>query len=102
MNGTLITLSSSQNSFTIPSFSCLDSVPCPADYEEGPNGHCYWFAVTTYGYMWYWGRQDCSEEPDSDLVIINDEEELDFLRNRTAELAEDRDWWIGECQFNLI
>eukprot|EP00057_Strongylocentrotus_purpuratus_P013986 XP_011668460.1 PREDICTED: uncharacterized protein LOC577309 [Strongylocentrotus purpuratus] len=71
------------------------TMPCPADYEEGPNGHCYWFAVTTYGYMWHWGRQDCSEEPDSDLVIINDEEELDFLRNRTAELSVDRDWWIG-------
>ncbi|XP_041474924.1 uncharacterized protein LOC121423607 [Lytechinus variegatus] len=72
------------------------TMPCPANYEEGPNGHCYWFSVTPYGYMWYWGRQDCAEETDSDLVIVSDEEELDFLRTRVAELSgDDRDWWIG-------
>ena len=42
------------------------------------------------------------EEPDSDLVIIDDEEELEFLRNRTAELSADRDWWIGECGLVLF
>nr|XP_054765191.1 CD209 antigen-like protein D [Lytechinus pictus] len=75
------------------------TMPCPANYEEGPNGHCYWFSVTPYGYMWYWGRQDCAEETDSDLVIVSDEEELDFLRSRVAELSgDDRDWWIGLSQ----
>ena len=76
--------------------------PCPTNYEEGPNGHCYWFSYGyDYGYMWHWGRQDCMAQPDSDLVIIDDEEELAFLMNRTAEINETRDWWIGSNRSTL-
>ena len=71
---------------------------CPENYEEGPNGHCYWFGYGyEYGYVWYYGRLYCMDEPDSDLVIIDDEEELAFLQNRIAEINEtSRDWWIGK------
>ena len=41
-------------------------------------------------------------QPDSDLVIIDDEEELAFLRNRTAEINETKDWWIGMYCFIYI
>ena len=71
-------------------------VPCPSGYEEGPNDHCYWFSYSySYGNMWHWGRQDCMAQPDSDLVIIDDEEELAFLQNRITEINETKDWWIG-------
>ena len=78
------------------------SVPCPATYEAGPNGHCYWFSYSySYGNMWHWGRQDCMAQPDSDLVIIDDEEELAFLQNRITEINETRDWWIGKYCYSL-
>ena len=76
--------------------SLLHADPCPSRYEEGPNGHCYWFSYSySYGNMWHWGRQDCMAQPDSDLVIIDDEEELAFLQNRITEISETKDWWIG-------
>ena len=41
---------------------------------------------------------------DSDLVIIDDEEELAYIQNRIAEINETRDWWIGneDSHYNKI
>ena len=40
--------------------------------------------------------------PDSDLVRIDDDEELTFLRNRITEINKTRDWWIGMYCFIYI
>ena len=83
--------------FELKSIDVLsDTEPCPSNYEEGPNGHCYWFRYSyDRGYWWYWARQDCMSEPDSDLLIINDDVELAFIRERITEINETKDWWIG-------
>nr|XP_054765190.1 uncharacterized protein LOC129271967 [Lytechinus pictus] len=73
----------------------LSTVPCPDNYEQGPNGHCYRFRILEYGSWWPTGRRTCDNEPDSDLAIIDDPTELDFLINRTAEIDRNIMWWIG-------
>ncbi|XP_071500574.1 uncharacterized protein [Diadema antillarum] len=71
--------------------------PCPANYELGPNGHCYWFYESTYGDMWHYARRDCVQDTDSDLLNIDDEEELEYILTRTSTMntSSTRDWWIG-------
>ena len=68
---------------------------CPDNYEEGPNGHCYRFRILDEGTRWMRGRQTCDNVDDSDYAIINDQEELDYLVRRSAEVDPDVTWWIG-------
>ena len=75
-------------------FFCLIA-SCPDNYEEGPNGHCYRFRILEDGTRWMRGRQTCDNVVDSDYVIINDQEELDYLVSRSAEVDPDMTWWIG-------
>ncbi|XP_072173176.1 uncharacterized protein [Diadema setosum] len=69
--------------------------PCPAYYDIGTNGRCYRFFANTYGDMWTEGRDDCDDTVDSDLVVIDDEMELEYILNRTRAMDSARDWWIG-------
>ncbi|XP_072182333.1 scavenger receptor cysteine-rich domain-containing protein DMBT1-like [Diadema setosum] len=75
--------------------SVLATTTCPVNYEEGPTGHCYRFRLLDYGSWWSTGRRTCDNEADSDLVIINDQVEIDYLRQRTTELNSNMTWWIG-------
>nr|XP_054765192.1 uncharacterized protein LOC129271969 [Lytechinus pictus] len=68
---------------------------CPVDFEESPGGRCYQFRVPTYGEWWTAGRRSCDNTEDGDLVIINNEEEWNFIMNRTSEIDPDGKWWIG-------
>ena len=75
---------------------------CPDNYEEGPKGGCYRFRLEDVGTWWTYRRQACVFDVSySDLLVINDQEEFDFVMNRTAEMSTNASWWIGEisCYF---
>ena len=47
-------------------------------------------------------RGSCLSDPDSDLVIINDQEELDYLLERTSEDGDEESRWIGRNDFLVV
>ncbi|XP_063956891.1 uncharacterized protein LOC129263433 [Lytechinus pictus] len=75
--------------------SVLGTTTCPTNYELGPNGHCYRFRILEIGSWWPTGRRTCDDVADSDLVIVNDQAELDFLTSRSAEINSNMTWWVG-------
>eukprot|EP00057_Strongylocentrotus_purpuratus_P019386 XP_011673860.1 PREDICTED: uncharacterized protein LOC754003 [Strongylocentrotus purpuratus] len=75
--------------------SVLGTTTCPDNYELGPNGHCYRFRDLDLGSWWSTGRRTCDNVADSDLVIVNDQAELDFLTMRSAEINPNMTWWVG-------
>ena len=70
-------------------------VSCPSGYEEGPKGHCYRFREHDTGFWWVSGRRGCDDVEHSDLLVISDQEEWQFVMNRTAEINPNISWWIG-------
>ena len=40
-------------------------------------------------------RRSCQGYPDGDLVVIDDQDELDYLLGRSADLNNGT-WWIGK------
>ncbi|XP_072041404.1 uncharacterized protein [Amphiura filiformis] len=66
---------------------------CPDGFERGPNDRCYYFSRgSTY---WLSARGGCQSVTDTDLLILDNEEEAEYIRNRTAQIDPDAKWWIG-------
>ncbi|XP_070564553.1 cubilin-like [Ptychodera flava] len=77
---------------------------CPEDYEAGTGGKCYRFVEE--GSSWDDARRECMTDLNGDLVIVNDEAELDFLRSKMlgstfwiglSYMEWDRDWQWVDC-----
>ena len=69
------------------------TVLCPDGFERGPNDRCYYFSRgSTY---WLSARGGCQSVTDTDLLILDNEEEAEYIRNRTAQIDPDAKWWIG-------
>ncbi|XP_070564555.1 cubilin-like [Ptychodera flava] len=73
-----------------PGFNITYDAECPVGYESGPDYKCYRF-VRDDPLPWEEAREICMETVNSDLVIIETEEEYEYLHenmNRT-------EYWIG-------
>ena len=69
------------------------AVLCPDGFEQGPNDGCYYFSRgDTY---WLSARGGCQSVTDTDLLILDNEEEVNYIQNRTAEIDPAAKWWIG-------
>nr|XP_054752325.1 uncharacterized protein LOC129257911 [Lytechinus pictus] len=66
-----------------------ETVGCPADYEEGYQGGCYRFVKGSL--TWSQARLECSKDFGGELVVVDNQEEYDYILNKTVE----GDWWIG-------
>lgn len=66
---------------------------CPHLYETRQTGSCYYFSTGMTSYQS--ARGSCLSDPDSDLVIISDQEELDYLLERTSADGDAESRWIG-------
>ncbi|XP_071490718.1 uncharacterized protein [Diadema antillarum] len=62
---------------------------CPDGYERGYLNRCYRFVQDVL--TWQQARLECSKDPGGELVLINNQVEQDYIKNRTVE----GDWWIG-------
>ena len=80
----------------LSSHALLYAAVCPTNYEAGPTGNCYRFRILDLGSWWSTGRRTCDNEADSDLVIIDNQVELDFLMSRTSVINPNMTWWIGK------
>lgn len=81
--------------------SNLDTDPCPDDYTLAPNGRCYLFVQSSLGSFWHYSRETCWAQKDSDLAIINDQEELDFIVQQIAAIGDSKNWWLGTLDAGL-
>ncbi|XP_071799733.1 uncharacterized protein [Asterias amurensis] len=71
-------------------FSAVDtSDVCPEGYEVGYDGGCYLFE--TNAVAWSIARNNCTDTPDSDLLVINNSDELEYIKHRITSGI----WWIG-------
>ncbi|XP_036379769.1 C-type lectin domain family 4 member E-like [Megalops cyprinoides] len=61
--------------------------PCPQGWEQF-RSKCYYFSTETK--YWLPSRSDCLGQ-DADLVVIDGEEEQEFISNHTKE----GEYWIG-------
>ena len=58
------------------------------------KGHCYGFMEQTLS--WYDARNRCKQEGESyDLVVIDDNNENQFLKDKIINIFEKSDYWIG-------
>ncbi|XP_077981827.1 cubilin-like [Glandiceps talaboti] len=80
-----------QSDFTIAKrgFDISYEVECPDDYEFGHGGHCYKFVPTNS--TWDDARDDCQQQVDGELVVIETEDELDYIRGNMFDSV----FWIG-------
>ncbi|XP_029437118.1 killer cell lectin-like receptor subfamily B member 1B allele A isoform X2 [Rhinatrema bivittatum] len=62
--------------------------PCPMNWLQH-KGKCYYISRDSER-SWSWSREDCAER-DSQLLVIQDQEEKDFIHRQ----AGDRYHWIG-------
>ncbi|XP_022102814.1 uncharacterized protein LOC110985794 isoform X3 [Acanthaster planci] len=69
--------------------------PCPGWHLPGPNGSCYWFYHNVNNTGWWYSRRNSCRNQGSDLLIIDNQEELDYILNQTETLAPGQTWWIG-------
>ncbi len=65
---------------------------CPEGYEVGLDYGCYKFVAPPK--PWNEARMDCQSVENSDLVVIQTEEEHGYIMNRTLG----GDWWIGKAK----
>ena len=56
----------------------------------GYDGGCYLFE--TNAVAWSIARNNCTDTPDSDLLVINNSDELEYIKNRITSGI----WWIGK------
>ena len=69
---------------------------CPDGYEQVGADSCYKFVSTPA--TWDDARYDClGDDPDGELVVINDAAENDYIKGRIAGRAEE--WWIGRSNY---
>ena len=74
--------------------SVFKNTECPSGFEASPSGGCYRF--NTGARIFDVARRSCQGYPDGDLVVIDDQDELDYLMGRSADLNNGT-WWIGMC-----
>ena len=63
---------------------------CPEGYEVGLDYRCYKYVASPKS--WQEARADCQSTTDGDLVVIQTEEEHEYIMNTTLG----GDWWIGK------
>ena len=82
--------------------SYLNAVDCPEGYEYDPaNDTCYKFVSTPT--PWFDARYDCTDVPDGDLVVINNQIENDFVLDKINSMGGNgTDWWIGASNRKII
>ncbi|XP_077864849.1 cubilin-like [Saccoglossus kowalevskii] len=71
-------------------FNLTYTMECPSGYEFGPGEHCYKFVPRNSS--WDEGRDDCHDTIDSDLVVIETDEELAYIRQKMMYNS----FWIGK------
>ncbi|XP_071811335.1 uncharacterized protein [Apostichopus japonicus] len=78
---------------------------CPYLYEASPSGSCYYFSNGRTSYQG--ARGSCLSDPNGDLAIINNQEELDYLVERVVggprwigyfDRATEGHWTWADCQ----
>ena len=67
---------------------------CPDGYESSPGGGCYYFF--SEGRTYDVARRNCLGDPEGDLVIVDDQDELNYLMTTMSNLNNNESWWIGE------
>eukprot|EP00057_Strongylocentrotus_purpuratus_P031477 XP_784754.3 PREDICTED: uncharacterized protein LOC579551 isoform X1 [Strongylocentrotus purpuratus] len=66
-----------------------ETIGCPMDYEEGYMDQCYRFVKGSL--TWSQARLECGKDFGGELMVVDNQEEYDYIRERTVE----GDWWIG-------
>ncbi|XP_038068496.1 uncharacterized protein LOC119737915 isoform X2 [Patiria miniata] len=96
MSWWIVCILSSFLGFTnLSAFTQTTAGPCPEEYVLGPNGSCYWFYHDVNDTNWWYYSRGACQNRGSDLLIIDSQEELDYILNQTQTLAPDQTWWIG-------
>ena len=66
---------------------------CPQDYFLN-NGHCYGFVDQSLS--WYNSRDRCKQLGEEyDLVVVNDNEENQFLKDKIRNQFSGNKYWMG-------
>ncbi|XP_077864850.1 cubilin-like [Saccoglossus kowalevskii] len=73
---------------TMKGFNITYEAECPDGYEPAPTGICYKFVND--GASWDDARLDCMTTNNGDLVIVDSDAELDYLRTKMTNT-----FWIG-------